>query len=294
MLNPHAKALFKKTAQHLWRELGKRHKHALNKAEVGITDDIIYMLSRYAHKHPWSGIKVWRSKNEAQNGHDIDLFIKGRGKRSGYYWFPLQAKVLYDSKRYESANHKNPHGEQWALLNKLRDNTTKIGGIFCAPYYLLYNGFSAKCRARYINAHTPAPQTIAAAWHSSLGCSLVNVTDFHRISAPVLPAVTNKPLYHEVHNHTTLAVGGPAFPWHHLFKLKSVTTKPRSLRLLSEWELLARLSFYQDVVTPLSKADMPTSYYHYYDNEFINDSGELRGRFAVVIENADQLGKIFS
>lgn len=298
MLNPYAKALFKKTAKHLWRDLGKRHKYALNKAEVGITDDLVHLLSQYARKHPWSGIQVWRSKNEARNGHDIDLFIKSGGSRPGYYWFPLQAKVLYDTKRYESANHANPHGEQWALLKALRDKAAGTSGLFCAPYYLLYNGFSAKCRARYLKAHTPITHTVAAAWRSSLGCSLAEVDEFHTISTPSPPATTNKPLYHAVHNYRSLMVGGPVFPWHHLFKTKLVATKRRGLRLLTEQELMSRLSFYQNVVVPFAKTAAPTNYYYYYyygfEDQPSNEGENLRGRYAVVISEADEMGRVFS
>lgn len=298
MLNPYAKALFKKTAKHLWRDLGKRHKHALNKAEVGITDDIIHLLSRYARKNPWSGIQVWRSKNEARNGHDIDLFIKSSEKRLGYYWFPLQAKVLSDTKRYESANHTNPHGEQWALLKALRDKAAGTSGLFCAPYYLLYNGFSAKCRTRYLKAHTPLIHSVAAAWHSSLGCSLAEVDEFHEISKPLPPDVTNKPLYHAVHNYHSLVAGGPVFPWHHLFKTKLVATKHQGLRLLTKQELVSRLSFYQNVVAPFTKIATPTNYYYYYyygsEDQASNEGENLRGRYAIIINDADEMERIFS
>jgi hypothetical protein len=70
--------------------------------------------------------------NEANNGGDIDIFIKT--EKNKFLWYALQAKVLKIEGRYERLIAKS----QWKSLANLQNSSG------CIPFYLFFNGIDKK------------------------------------------------------------------------------------------------------------------------------------------------------
>lgn len=274
--HPIVPKLLKSIAKSLWKDVGSRHKHQLDKAEIGITDDIIYAIVRYAKHNPYSGIRVWKAKNEHKHGHDIDLFIEDVHRR-GYYWFPLQAKVLRQNKGYDNVKSK----AQWKLLTQLKESR-KAAGVWCQPYYLLYNGFSRRCFSKYASKH------VDTAGYSALGCTLVDVELMESVCAG------GDPKYSDFHTHRQLAARPiKVLPWHELpaLTISGVMAAKRSKAvtgLVQADVLESRARFYDEVVETPPEA--PASYFYYYgDAGTASPDEEGFGRYTLIIDQPNLL-----
>jgi hypothetical protein len=291
-INPAARKLFKRIAQQQWHRLGKGHKLGLDRAEIGITDDVIYQIVRYVKRNPGSGIEVWKSRHESRNGHDIDLFVRD-SRSSGFYWFPLQAKVLDCNQRYA---HIAPGGKkgQWPLLQRLQRNALG-SGIFCQPYYLWYTGFTARTAGDYLQrwqgqvgtelAVNPALTItdLMPRWRAAFGCSLTPPDVVQTVCASHI-----KPWYHHFHNRK-LVREKQTFAWHHLFDYRFAQLLPKtSAGHPFTWaELQGRQAFYRRTAASFApKANDPVSYYYYINSEETTppDEPENFGRYMILID----------
>jgi len=290
-INLIARKLFKGIAQQQWHLLGKRHKLGLDRSEIGTTDDIIYEMVRFVKHHPGAGIEVWKSQNESRNGHDIDLFVRDH-KSSGFYWFPLQAKVLDHQQQYA---HIAPGGKkaQWPLLQRLQRNAA-ASGFFCQPYYLWYTGFTPRTTTTYLERWNNQVATelatdlnltiddITPMWRAAFGCSLTPPDVVQTVCA-----AHPKPWYHHFHNRERVKLN-QTIAWHHLFDNQFIRnlTNASSAQPFSDSDVQSRKHFYKHTVTPFApKKEDPINYY-YYGGEALTagDEPELLGRYMVVID----------
>ncbi|GAB2478176.1 hypothetical protein GCM10011375_18980 [Hymenobacter qilianensis] len=282
MIDPAIPKLFKKIAEYLWKDLGQRHKFGLDKAEIGITDDIIFYLKRFTHGRHNSGITIWKAKDEVTYGHDIDLFIQDYSQN--YYWFPLQAKVLFNNKIYKSVKHESH--QQWTLLKRLK-RKSQAAGIWCEPYYLFYNGFTQKSLSYYVARKQPHGSVVG---YGALGCSLV---DPYLVGKACIKGAN--PKYSDFHTNIRLkASPRKVLPWHKIFN--QVNRKTRNLpvvNLLTNNDIQNRSSFYSQIVEPAYEA-IPQAYYYPGPFTDVSLEDESRGRYMVVINQVDIEWLLFS
>lgn len=147
--------------------------------ERGITDTIVYWITKYHASLPGHKVIVRKAVDEPRDGNDIDLYI--RNSSGSYNRFALQAKVLfplkvtfkgkgrtsisYSAKDYTGIqNSKGRRGFQWNMLMR-GEKAGRFKG-----YYLLYNGYTqAQFNACGLSATT--------LFRPAFGCSLVRPKD---------------------------------------------------------------------------------------------------------------------
>jgi hypothetical protein len=95
--------------------------------EVTITENLLFELNKYLESCKNRKIELFEAINENVNGNDIEFFVQQSNGQ--YLFFPIQAKILYKSLKYERIPYKNQ-------TNSLLLYAKRTKGI---PLYLLYN-----------------------------------------------------------------------------------------------------------------------------------------------------------
>ena len=94
--------------------------------ETTLTQNLLFELRLFCDLFPGTSIRMFEAINESINGNDIEFAIK---TNQGYLLAPLQAKLLYNSNKYNAMEHGNQINDLIAYANRIK-------GI---PLYLLYN-----------------------------------------------------------------------------------------------------------------------------------------------------------
>jgi hypothetical protein len=97
--------------------------------ETTITQDLAFEFSLMALSRELP-VKLYEARDEKANGNDFELFIE---TEKGYVLFPVQAKLLYKSNKYEKIPHSSSGKSQ---IDSLLNYSKKRGGI---GLYLFYN-----------------------------------------------------------------------------------------------------------------------------------------------------------
>jgi len=112
--------------------------------ETTITQNLLFELAKFSEHCTFKQVKAFEAINERVNGNDIEFFIQQPNGK--YLFFPMQAKILYPSNKYEQIPYKNQN------IDLINYATSKNG----YPLYLLYN-----YNPRYIS-------------YQNYGCSIVD------------------------------------------------------------------------------------------------------------------------
>ncbi len=120
--------LFEIISEYVWDAIVENHKMSVDKAEIGITKDIVALIRRHHSTNQNFGIWSNEAIDEDQYGSDIDVFVET--EMNHFLWYALQAKVLKQDGKYERLLAKR----QWEKLSVLQN----LSG--CIPFFLFYNG----------------------------------------------------------------------------------------------------------------------------------------------------------
>ncbi len=122
-------------------------KYKLTYSEVGLTDSLIYELTKFIDDNAIRNIEIFKitSDLECLFGNDIDIFVQNSS--SNYNWVVLQAKVLGHNGAYNDLIPKKQIPQQW---EKLLIHEKIFGS---QAYYLLYSG-QPKIRTKQVKGQS--------------------------------------------------------------------------------------------------------------------------------------------
>ncbi|UFS63639.1 hypothetical protein LOH54_05775 [Sulfurimonas sp. HSL-3221] len=148
--------------------------------ETTITQNLLFELAKFSEHCTFKQVKAFEAINERVNGNDIEFFVQQPNGK--YLFFPMQAKVLYPSNKYEQIPYKNQNTD---LINY----ASKKKGY---PLYLLYN---------YSPQHTS---------YQHYGCSIVD--------AHYMKSIFNSinPTFDDLHVHSSKYIYPVASTWQSL------------------------------------------------------------------------------
>ncbi|WP_373072089.1 hypothetical protein [Sulfurimonas sp.] len=101
--------------------------------EVTITENLLFELNKYLETCITRTIELFEAVSETRNGNDIEFFVQQPNGQ--YVFYPMQAKILYPSLKYEKIPYTTT-GSTVSQTDKLINYAKKTNGI---PLYLLYN-----------------------------------------------------------------------------------------------------------------------------------------------------------
>jgi predicted ATPase len=145
--------------------------------ETTITENILFELATFSKDCGFKKIEAFEAISEKRNGNDIEFFIQQPNGQ--YIFYPMQAKIIYKTNKYEQIPYTTNSGSS---QNKLLLNYAKTRhGI---PLYLLYNYYNKDASYKNYGCSIVDAHYINSTFSSSIHPSFVDLHISTKAASP--------------------------------------------------------------------------------------------------------------